>query len=248
MIAAAVTDIKPARHRPMSPPHQPGNSRRVSSTQQGIHPRLPSVLRRHLGTQDRTPIADHNRRAFETLWERLAAEARPLVLDSFCGTGYSTAQLAARHPDHLVVGIDKSAHRVARHRRVNDRDYLLLRAECEPLWTLLARSGTRLDYHYLLYPNPWPKPAQLRRRVHGHPAFAALLQLGGRLELRSNWQLYVEEFGVAAHLAGHPGRVSMLPAEGADAADLSLFERKYRRSGHTLWRFRADLERRAGPP
>ncbi len=248
MIAAAVTDIKPARHRPVSPPHHPGNSRPVSSPQQGIHPRLPDVLRRHLATEDRTPIVDHNRRAFETLRERLAAEPRPLVLDSFCGTGHSTAQLAGRHPDHLVVGIDKSAARIARHRRVNDRDYLLLRAECEPLWTLLARCGARLDYHYLLYPNPWPKPSQLQRRVHGHPAFAALLQLGGRLELRSNWQLYVEEFGVATHLAGYPGRVSRLPEEGADAADLSLFERKYRRSGHRLWRFQAHLQHRAGPP
>ncbi len=243
MIAVAVMDIKPATIGPMTRRHRPGNSRPVCSTQSGVHPRLPAVLHRHLTSPDRTPVSGHNRRAFERLAERLAHHAGPLVLDSFCGTGLSTARLARRHPDHLVLGIDKSASRIARHQGPDRDNCLILRAECEPLWTLLAAAGIRADYHYLLYPNPWPKPGHLQRRIHGHPAFAALLRLGGRVELRSNWQLYVEEFGVAMHLAGHPGLVSRLPGENGEAGDLSLFERKYRRSGHDLWVYRADLDR-----
>lgn len=241
MIAAAVIDIKPAVSRTVTSSPRPGNSRPVSTHQQGVHPRLPAVLRRHLATRDRSPIAEHNRRAFERLGERLSRDGRPLVLDSFCGTGHSTALLARRHPGHLVVGIDKSAHRIARHRPEDGADYMVLRAECEPIWTLLAREGIPLEHHYLLYPNPWPKPAHLQRRVHGHPAFAALLQLGGELELRSNWRLYAEEFGVAMQLAGHPGQVSRLPKGNGGAPDISLFERKYRLSGHPLWVFRVDL-------
>jgi hypothetical protein len=59
-----------------------------------------------------------------------------------------------------------------------------------------------------------------------------LLRLGGRVELRSNWQVYVEEFGAALHLSGYTSYVAMLPAGPA----LTLFEDKYRRSGHALWR------------
>jgi len=195
-------------------------------------------VKRHLREPDRKPIAGHNRRACDILLERVAHEPLPLVLDSFCGTGHSTALLAERHPQHLVVGVDKSASRLSRHPGGERDNYLLLRAECEPLWSLVAAARLRVDYHYLLYPNPWPRPAHLQRRVHGHPGFQSLLRLGGRLELRSNWQIYVEEFGVALHLAGHRGCIARVT--GA-TADLSLFERKYRRSGHDLWACHCDL-------
>jgi len=113
-----------------------------------------------------------------------------------------------------------------------------LRATCEDVWRLLVQERLRVDYHYLLYPNPWPKAAHLRRRVHGHPAFPLLLRLGGRLELRSNWQVYVEEFGTAMHIAGQRGRVDTV-AEHCLA--ISLFEKKYRDSGHPLWRYTVTI-------
>ena len=139
-----------------------------------------------------------------------------------------------RHPDHLVVGIDKSENRLAKHPGGDRGNYLLLRAPCEDIWRLLVDSGMRLDHHYLLYLNPWPKAAHLKRRLHGHNSFPLLLELGGRLELRSNWQLYVEEFGSAMHIAGQPGCVATVRE---DTPALSLFERKYRDSGHTLWSY-----------
>jgi len=217
----------------------PANSRLVSSNQHGLHPRLGSVVGRHLQSTYRRPPAPHSVSAFQVLLARLAQAPRPLVLDSFCGTGQSTAILAGRHPGHLVVGIDKSGHRLGRHAGEPSGDYLLLRADCGDIWQLLLRERLEVDYHYLLYPNPWPKAQHLQRRIHGHGSFPWLLQLGGRIELRSNWQLYVEEFGVAMHLAGHPGVVARLP----DAPGITLFEEKYRRSGHPLWRFQGRIRR-----
>jgi tRNA G46 methylase TrmB len=208
-------------------------SRPVSSSQQGTHPRLPELLARHRLRPWREPLASHNAEAIDSLQARLHADTRPLVLDSFCGTGQSTRLLSARYPGCLVIGIDKSAHRLARHDNAQASDYLLLQADCEPIWRFLADSGQQLHAHYLLYPNPWPKPGHLQRRVHGHPAFPLLLALGGRIELRSNWQLYAEEFGLAMNLSGRPGRVQRVDASTA----LSLFERKYRDSGHALWAF-----------
>jgi tRNA G46 methylase TrmB len=149
----------------------------------------------------------------------------------------STALLAQRHPRHLVIGIDRSAQRLQRHAAGSADNYLLLQAECEPLWQQLAAGNWRVDYHYLLYPNPWPKSRHLQRRIHGHPGFRDLLALGGRVELRSNWQLYVEEFGVAMHLAGVRGLVRQLP----EAPALTRFEDKYRRSGQALWRYQGRI-------
>ena len=168
----------------------------------------------------------------------MKARPRPLVLDSFCGTGHSTAALAERHPGHLIVGVDKSAQRLAKHPHSPHDNYLLLQADCEDIWALLAGDGLLPDYHYMLYPNPWPKAAHLQRRIHGHPSFPLLLTLGGTLELRSNWQIYVEEFGCAMHLAGHHGRVLRLTDTGPN---LSLFEQKYRNSGHDLWSYTASV-------
>lgn len=150
----------------------------------------------------------------------------------------STALLAQEAPDALVIGVDKSAHRLERKPDLPPNG-LLLQANCEAIWRYLAQKGVRLDAHYCLYPNPWPKPAQLSRRIHGHPAFGELLALGGIIELRSNWQVYVEEFGVALHLYGIAASISRVP-EGSRVT--TRFEIKYRESGHRLWRLQARIK------
>lgn len=196
------------------------------------------MVQRHLQSRFRATASDHNLQAYAALRAALKDFNDTLILDSFCGTGHSSCEIARRHPQALVVGIDKSASRLSKHPEPAAENCLLLRADCEPIWQLLARDGIKLARHYLLYPNPWPKSQHLKRRIHGHPCFADLLQLGGALELRSNWQLYVEEFGVAMGIGGAAGAISQVPA---DEEPLSLFERKYRDSGHTLWTYRCTL-------
>ena len=215
------------------------NSRQVSSNQHYLHPGLANLVGKHLGSVFRKPVAPHNLRAFKDLMTQVETAPRPLVLDSFCGTGHSTAILAQRHRDHLVVGIDKSAQRLGKHAAGSTDNYILLQADCEDIWQLLLQEGLVADYHYLLYPNPWPKARYLQRRIHGHASFAWLLQLGGRIELRSNWQVYVEEFGLAMHVAGYRGRVAKIP----EGPDLTLFEQKYRLSGHDLWAFNGNASK-----
>lgn len=211
-------------------------SRPVTSNQAGMHPRLAERVLRHLREPHRRPVPDFSRAAFDALVEAQDRDPRPLVVDSFCGTGMSTARLAGYYPGHRVVGIDRSARRLERHDGERNDHYLLLRANCEDIWQLLLETDWRVQHHYLLYPNPWPKAAHLQRRIHGHPAFADLVALGGRIELRSNWQTYVEEFGVALHLAGIHGRVRRLPL----GPDLTRFEAKYRASSHPLWQYQGS--------
>ena len=112
---------------------------------------------------------------------------RPLILDSGCGVGQSTAKLALRFVDSYVLGIDKSAARLGRSPELPE-DACLVRAELVDGWRLLASRGERLARHDLLYPNPWPKIGHLARRWHGHAVFPELLALGGVLECRSNWE------------------------------------------------------------
>ena len=214
-----------------------GTSRQVDSSQPWIHPGLARLVLRHAASPWQKPAQAADAEAIDTLRSVIPRHRGTLILDSFCGTGASTAALATRNPDALVVGIDKSAHRL---RRAPDlpANCLLLRAHCEAIWRELVALGIAVTQHCLLYPNPWPKSAQLARRVHGHPAFPLLIALGGDVELRSNWQIFVEEFGVALHLLGHASCIARVPER---EPPLTLFERKYRDSGHTLWKLRACL-------
>ena len=151
----------------------------------------------------------------------------------------STAVLAAQHPKALVVGIDQSAGRLAKHQVLGHQNYLLLQAEAESFWRCLVEAEIPLAAHWMLYPNPWPKASQLRRRVHGHGAFPLLAALGGQLEMRSNWQVYAAEFAQAAELIGLSGTLDGFTPDPPQ----TLFERKYHERGQTLWRFQGSFSR-----
>lgn len=226
-----------------------GNSRLITSSQTGVHPDLETVVRRHLEKPFRKPFLNYNLQALEEAlqaWARWNPEA-PLVLDSCCGVGWSTIHLARRHPAHFVLGVDCSEDRLNRQKCEPGEIPLncaWVRADLVDFWRLLAEAGVKAEFHYLLYPNPWPKPGHLQRRWHGHPVFPDMLALGGRLECRSNWQTYIEEMAVALEIAGC-GHGAWGPFE-AGSQPMTPFERKYQESGHSLWQLVADLRQETG--
>lgn len=205
------------------------------SNQPGPHPRLAERVGRHLDTLFRRPVAEHTRQAFERLQARIEP-GRPLILDAGCGVGESTGRLAECFPDALIIGVDKSARRLSRQPALPG-NALLLRAELADFWRLALDADWRLQRHYVLYPNPWPKATHFSRRWHGSPLWPVILALGGRLELRSNWRLYVEEWRQALALAGIAATVEPLRIE----SPLTPFERKYHVAGQVLWRCTACL-------
>lgn len=215
-----------------------GNSKNVSSSQKFLHPKLFALLERHLASSWQEPVRTVDIPALRKLDDLISEGHESIVLDSFCGTGTSTRILAERYPDAMVLGVDKS------HKRLQKAEPLpanatLLQANCEAVWRHLAERGTQLARHCIFYPNPWPKATHLSRRIHGHPAFVYLLALGGIIELRSNWQIYVEEFGSALSHVGVSASVRVVSAE---ELPVSRFERKYYASGQILWRLRARLK------
>ena len=213
------------------------DSRPPRSSQEQIHPRLAEVVGRHLENVWRQPLRAHSRAAFDRLLHELPDD-RDLIIDAGCGTGRSTALLASRFPDCLVIGVDRSSHRLARAPELPD-NARLVRADLSDFWRLARAAGWRLRRHYLLYPNPWPKPGHLQRRWHAHAVWPDLLALGGLLEMRTNFRIFAEEFAAALNIAGHAADMQML-SFGVEQA-LSPFERKYARSGHDLFRVCADL-------
>lgn len=221
------------------------NSRAVSSNQTGIHEDLEKVVRRHLASVWRAPIADHDHASFEQVvtWRNENGLERPLMVDSGCGTGRSSVLLAQANPEALVIAVDQSANRLERGGRrwlQLPKNLLLVRADCTGLWRLMQQQGWLLDRHQILYPNPWPKSAHLKRRWHGHPVWPTVLALGGELELRSNWPLYLQEVQAALAISGIEAVLSPLTTEAPAATD---FEEKYQASGQTVWQLIASLAR-----
>jgi tRNA (guanine-N7-)-methyltransferase len=212
------------------------NSREVQSAQEGVHPRLEALLTRHLASEWSQPLHSPSVQAFEVLERVIEGRRDNIVLDSGCGTGESTRLIAQAMPDCLVVGIDKSSDRLSRtgatsypHREGNA---IWLRADLTTFWRLALQAGWRLQRHYILYPNPWPKPGALQRRWHAHPVFPDLIRLGGRLEMRCNWEPYALEFATAVNrVLG----VNIKPVTPVKSLQLSPFERKYLNSGHRLY-------------
>lgn len=215
----------------------PADSAPVTSRQTQPHPSLEAVVLKHRDAPWKKPIADHSKRAWDEVRGVVEAWGGPLILDTGCGTGMSTRRLAARNPEALVLGVDKSVDRLSRGGPVGP-NARLVRADLEDFWRLCAEAGWRFSQQCFFYPNPWPKPEQRLRRWAFHPVLPAALACGGVWEVRTNWDVYALEFAQAfGILTGTTPQVERWSPSDPD----SLFEKKYRESGHALWRWVAPV-------
>lgn len=163
------------------------------------------------------PIAAHTRSAFDLIKE-IIDPTKDVVLDSGCGTGRSTILLGEMYPDKQVIGVDRSFVRLnknVRLRNENDISFeeslrpfqavssnvVLMRAELADFWRCCLHEGWHVSHHYLLYPNPYPTKARIKQRWYGHPAFPLILQLGGVITVRSNWEGFLREFAKSVEYA-----------------------------------------------
>ncbi|WP_227367439.1 tRNA (guanine(46)-N(7))-methyltransferase TrmB [Halomonas sp. M20] len=215
------------------------NSRTIVTNQTEVHQDLSRRVERALTHALRKPVAEHTREAFCAADEWLMLQGKPLILDAGCGVGLSTRELARQHPNHAVVGIDRSADRLGREHGVLPDNARLVRADLVDFWRLALAEDWQPTHHYLLYPNPYPKAAHLKLRWHGHPVFPVILALGGRLEVRSNWRLYIQEFAQATKQA--TGLQPVVSEYDSMGQPLTPFERKYQASGQRLWQLVAEL-------
>jgi len=216
-----------------------GNSRRVSSNQTEPHEKIPELVRRHLANPSKKPINEHTLNAFEhaAAWRDTS---RPLIFDSCCGVGESTFRLAKQHPSAQIIGIDKSAMRTDKNQRLFELpdNALMIRADVIDFWRLAVKNEWLLHAHFLLFPNPYPKSTQVQRRWHASSSFIDLIRLGGNFELRSNWQIYVQEFYLALQALHINASIKELVIDDPFTA----FERKYHTSGQAIWQLKSSLD------
>ncbi len=203
-----------------------------------IHPRLSDALARHQRHTDQTPIADFS----YAIWPQVqafAAAYSALILDLGCGTGESSQNLAQRHLHTGVLGLDRSSMRLRKAPSELSSRCLHLRGDQYDLLRLMRANNMRAEKVYLLYPNPSPKPEHLKRRWHAHPIWPTLLGVTDQIELRTNWSIYAQEFAFALRQSGWAVLLESIKIDAANPA-LSLFEAKYARSEHLLWRVYAQ--------
>ena len=255
-------------------------ARAVTTNQTDIYDKLEEVVRKYASTEYLRPIADHTRIAFaeaekfvegfykdtdrDEVAGRTSRATYKVILDSGCGTGESTLNIALANPGIPVIGIDKSVARLAKNgagvngaglnKELNGagngaglngaapQNAFLVRAELLDFWRLAlekVKAGQwHIPYHALYYPNPWPKQSEATRRFHLHPIFPTLLQLGDTLELRTNWEIYAREFAEAARVATQiatPDRTIACEAFEPEHP-ITAFERKYKEARQQLWR------------
>ncbi len=219
-------------------------AKRITSSQQGPHKNLEKVVVKHLQTQSKKPIAQHTQNAFDELYKQWERHGRPpIILDSACGTGESSRYLAKTHPNHWVIGIDQSEKRLLNSaNNLLPENCQLIRSECTDFWRLAELAQWQFALHTLFYPNPYPKPQHLQRRWHGEAAFTSLLAISQSIELRTNWQIYAQEFYEALLIAqGNGIALKQIQIDSYQpTTTITAFERKYLMSEHTLWRVSAS--------
>ncbi|MFL0811404.1 MAG: methyltransferase [Agarilytica sp.] len=208
-------------------------SKSVNSNQDSVHDNLESTVLKHIACPYLKPFRDHNLDAFARLKNKISELApKRLILDSCCGTAMSSLVLAEKHQDALVVGVDQSGHRLNKSPEGRPHNCLLLQANCEDVWRLCVEENIEFDAHYILYPNPWPKSTQMKRRWHGHAVFPVLKPLSQKTVLRSNWDVYLQEFAFAWKLlTGVKAEVNKKVVTEA----MTLFEKKYVGSGQEVY-------------
>lgn len=199
---------------------------RIISNQTGVHENCLSIAKKHHDTMFLAPIPEHQLTLFNQLVTQLTDES--IILDSGCGTGMSTGVLAKQFPDKTIVGIDKSSYRLSKHPHFKgpvsqiSANAWLVHAELNHVWRLLLESNITVEQHFILYPNPWPKDIQ--KRFHGHPIARTLFSLSARTTVRSNWEIYVDEFGLVANDAY---ALTCQKRIVNDRDPMTLFEKKY---------------------
>ena len=183
-----------------------GDSKVIVTNQPGIHEKLTEIVAKHIEHPSQKPIQTHTQQAFDEVNQIVQSFSGEIILDSCCGVGQSTRLLAKKNPNALVIGVDKSAHRINRNVDEVSREgedgvvdnFHLVRADLNDFYRLVVAAKWPVSKHYILYPNPWPKAKHIQRRWHGSAVFPQIVALGDEIILRSNWQLYLQEFQVAA--------------------------------------------------
>ncbi len=214
-----------------------GQSKAIYSDQKTIHKDLQSIVQNYLNSRYLRPIEPQVEVFVKDLVGKVQS-FKGLIVDSCCGIGESTYHLAIENPEYLILGVDKSESRLSRKNKFKDSlpDNIIFRqGNMLDYWLALKKFESKLKIAkiFILFPNPYPKPSQLKKRWHAHPIIKTIFSFRCELELRTNWEIYNLEF---AAVCGQFCRKVLYSGIYQPEKIITPFERKYKESHHTLFK------------
>jgi tRNA G46 methylase TrmB len=171
----------------------------------------------------------------------------PIDLEIGCGVGLHPLRYARENPGRTLIAIEHTVERfrsferrMARHSALPN----LVAVHADAVeWVTHRVPLESIDRCFLLYPNPWPRPGDERRRWYAQPFFGRLLQSlkpESRVLLATNHRAYAERaalfFEQAWGLEVEPLRPVLGPGR-------THFERKYLARGEPCFEVEASLRR-----
>lgn len=176
---------------------------------------------------------------FDTVFERAA----PVVLEIGFGNGASLLDMAERHPEWNIVGIEVHRPGVGHLlKHAGERNISNIRVSSRDAIEVLENQvpDASLQRVQLYFPDPWPKKRHHKRRIV-QPAFGALvarkLVAGGEFHLATDWENYAEHMRDV--LDQEPALINVAGKQGyvprPDERPLTRFEQRGHRLGHGVW-------------
>jgi tRNA G46 methylase TrmB len=222
-------------------------SNNVWSTQNGPNKNLQKALDRYDINNYQRPIAQFSKDSFKKILAKVSDFGNnSIVLDICCGTGESSFNLSSLYPNNLIIGIDKSISRLERKNSFKSdlpKNVYFVRGEVLDLYYLFYQAvqhdQLKVVKQFILYPNPWPKEKHYKRRFSANPITPFIFQISSQIELRSNWKVYLEEFGLAAKYYGC--KLTFLDVFTPEKT-ITAFEKKFFESNHPLYKCIVDVE------
>lgn len=146
-------------------------------------------------------------KVFKPRGVKLAVDLDPQsnnVLEIGAGVGKHAIGYAQKFPDSRIYAVEHSKerfekfkNRISSHRNKKiDLDNLEIHHCDAEAFTVHFVPDHSLNKVFILYPNPYPKPAQSNKRWHNMPFMSCLiskLKPGGELTLVTNEQFYADE-------------------------------------------------------
>ena len=212
------------------------SSPRILTNQTGPHPKLEQIPVGTSAYMTYYPVSLNVLEICQKIKKEQDKSDWGLLVDSGCGTGDSTINIAKSYPNYLVLGIDKSSKRLNQaQQKIKSENVRFITANLVEFWIGLKLVNASIAANFILYPNPWPKQKHLKKRWHAHPVMPLLPMISNYIELRTNWRIYAEEFcGRLTKLTGSVVTVEKINPNNP----ISAFEEKYFDSNHDLFRLR----------
>lgn len=172
-----------------------------------------------------------------TFWRAVFGRDASVEIEIGSGDGSFLITYARRHPDRLLLGMERSPSKARRLEvrlaRLEVPNLRVLQADARCVVASILPDASVAAYH-VYFPDPWPKRAHADRRIFTTSFVAALartLILGGRLYFATDVASYARvasglvlagpEFRVVTSDERHPGLGTS-------------FARKYRAGGRAL--------------